>query len=48
MSNSEAFLWGGAITLFIGVIGTGLSTYYVMTSKDRDPNATIKKVGLAL
>ena len=47
-SKSEAFLWGGAITLFIGVIGTGLSTYYVTTSKNKDPNATIKKVGLAM
>jgi hypothetical protein len=47
-SKSEAFLWGGAITLFIGVIGTGLSTYFMMTSKDNDPNATIKKVGLAM
>lgn len=48
MSKSEAFLWGGVISLFVGLVGTGVSTYFVVTSKDNDPNATTKKVGLSM
>ena len=47
-SKSEAFLWGGVISLFVGLVGTGVSTYFVVTSKDNDPNATTKKVGLSM
>ena len=48
MNKSESFFYGGGVSILIGSLGTVFSSYYVYNSKNKDPNATIKKVGLAL
>lgn len=48
MNKSEAILWGGAILSIIGIVGTGVSAYFVATRPKNDKNSTGKIVGLVL
>ena len=48
MNKSEAILWGGAILSIIGIVGTGVSAYFVATRPKNDKNSTGKIVGLIL
>ena len=46
--KSDVYFWGGIIALLSGLVGTGVSGYYVATSSEKDDNATLKKVSLTI
>jgi hypothetical protein len=48
MNKPEPFFWGGVILTGLGLVGTGVSAYFVATKPKKDKNATSKTVGLIL
>jgi hypothetical protein len=48
MNKPEPFFWGGVSLTILGLVGTGVSAYFVATKRKNDENETVKTVSLVL
>jgi hypothetical protein len=48
MNKPEPFFWGGVSLTILGLVGTGVSAYFVATKPKNDNNETVKTVSLVL